>query len=260
MKRLIWLPTALLLAAGFPALAHAGPGITKKGSQNPPPQTSTPAPSQSSASRDAALSKLREGERLLQAEKVGDALVKMLEAYLELEKIDGAEAKGVKELRSWLVKALEVAELKDEARLSLMKLGALIMQRKDSEFVLEGHTDTIGDEQYNLALSVNRATAIRNWLLDALRLDPARIKVKGLNRKVIMRGDKDHCGRFAIAFGKFARNAEAIELRHGHVEQHEVGLKLLGQSHSQPSALTHVQNRISEIRARPCRNRNRGHS
>ena len=48
--------------------------------------------------------------------------------------------------------------------------------------VLEGHTDTIGEEQYNLALSVNRATAIRNWLLDALRLDPARIKVKGLGK------------------------------------------------------------------------------
>ena len=53
------------------------------------------------------------------------------------------------------------------------------MQREDSEFLLEGHTDLIGDPEYNQALSLNRATAIRNWLLDALRLDSERIKVIG---------------------------------------------------------------------------------
>ena len=108
------------------------------------------------------------------------------DGYASLDQVLGMKGKGDPGKPIWVptdvLFAFNSAELKDEARLSLMKLGALIMQRKDSEFVLEGHTDTIGDEQYNLALSVNRATAIRNWLLDALRLDPSRIKVKGLGK------------------------------------------------------------------------------
>ena len=108
------------------------------------------------------------------------------EGYASLDQVLGMKGKGDPGKPIWVptdvLFEFNSAELKDEARLSLMKLGALIMQRKDSEFIIEGHTDTIGEEQYNLALSVNRATAIRNWLLDALRLDPARIKVKGLGK------------------------------------------------------------------------------
>ena len=108
------------------------------------------------------------------------------DGYASLDQVLGMKGNGDPGKPIWVptdvLFAFNSAELKDEARLSLMKLGALIMQRMDSEFVLEGHTDTIGEDQYNLALSVNRATAIRNWLLDALRLDPARIKVKGLGK------------------------------------------------------------------------------
>jgi outer membrane protein OmpA-like peptidoglycan-associated protein len=103
--------------------------------------------------------------------------------YASLDEVLGMKGQGDPGKPIWVptdvLFEFNSAELREDARLSLMKLGALIMQRKDSEFVLEGHTDLIGEETYNLALSVNRATAIRNWLLDALRLDPRRILVKG---------------------------------------------------------------------------------
>ncbi len=105
------------------------------------------------------------------------------DGYASLDQVLGMKGQGDPGKPIWVptdvLFEFNSAELREDAKLSLMKLGALIMQRQDSEFILEGHTDTIGSEAYNRALSVNRATAIRNWLLEALRLDPARIKVKG---------------------------------------------------------------------------------
>jgi hypothetical protein len=97
--------TACLLAVS--PTAFAGPAIEK--------ESIGPVPTESSLTREQALQVLLEGERLLEQELVAEGLAKMLEAYIALEQTDGAEARGVKELRSWLVVALETLELKDEA-------------------------------------------------------------------------------------------------------------------------------------------------
>lgn len=97
--------TACLLAISPAALA--GPAIEK--------ESIGPVPTESNLTRDQALQVLVEGERLLEQEQVAEALAKMLEAYIALEQTDGPEARGVKELRSWLVKALETLGLTDEA-------------------------------------------------------------------------------------------------------------------------------------------------
>jgi hypothetical protein len=97
---------AACLLAISPA-AFAGPAIEK--------ESIGPVPTESNLSREQALQVLIEGERLLEQELVAEALAKMLEAYIALEQTDGVEAHGVKELRSWLVKALETVGLPDEA-------------------------------------------------------------------------------------------------------------------------------------------------
>jgi hypothetical protein len=74
-----------------------------------------PVPTSSNLSHDQALQLLLEGEAMLDTDLIAEGMVKMLEAYAALEGTDGAEAPGVKELRSWLVKALETVDLKDEA-------------------------------------------------------------------------------------------------------------------------------------------------
>ncbi|KIG17862.1 hypothetical protein DB30_02485 [Enhygromyxa salina] len=96
---------ACLLA--FPSLAQAAPSISK--------ERIGPVPTESNLSHDEALRVLVEGEKLLETELIAEGLAKMLEAYVALELSDGAEARGVKELRSWLVKALEAVGLQDEA-------------------------------------------------------------------------------------------------------------------------------------------------
>lgn len=72
--------------------------------------------------------------------------------------------------------------LAENARLSMMKLGLLIMRNPNSRFIIEGHTDSFGTDEYNFNLSQRRATAVVNWLISSLRLDTGRVEALGLGK------------------------------------------------------------------------------
>ena len=84
------------------------------------------------------------------------------------------------------------AELKDGARLSLMKLGFIIQKNPQASISIEGHTDTFGGDEYNQRLSQARAEAVKNWLVDSLRLDGTRLRTRGWGeqRLLIPEGDQ----------------------------------------------------------------------
>lgn len=71
------------------------------------------------------------------------------------------------------------ADLQESARLSLMKLGFLILKNPASVFMIEGHTDTHGSETYNQDLSERRAAAVKNWLTASARIEPERVETVG---------------------------------------------------------------------------------
>ena len=48
---------------------------------------------------------------------------------------------------------------------------------------IEGHTDAIGTDEYNLALSLRRAAAVKTYLIHAHGIDPARLKEAGFGRQ-----------------------------------------------------------------------------
>lgn len=73
-------------------------------------------------------------------------------------------------------------QLAEGARLSLMKLGFLIQKNPDSLFIIEGHTDSFGGEQFNLDLSLRRANAVVQWLQNSLRLGTDRIQAAGMGK------------------------------------------------------------------------------
>ncbi len=73
-------------------------------------------------------------------------------------------------------------QLAENARLSLMKLGLLIMRNPNSRFIIEGHTDSIGSDDYNINLSQRRANAVVGWLVASLKLSTDRIAAVGLGR------------------------------------------------------------------------------
>lgn len=57
------------------------------------------------------------------------------------------------------------ADLKDEFKKELDKIAQLI-KKKRSALVVEGHTDPIGDKDYNVWLSKERANAVKNYILE----------------------------------------------------------------------------------------------
>ena len=67
--------------------------------------------------------------------------------------------------------------LRDSAKTSLMMLGVLIDRNPDTIFIIEGHTDTIGTHDSNLALSRKRAAAVRDWLIESLMISPERVQI-----------------------------------------------------------------------------------
>jgi outer membrane protein OmpA-like peptidoglycan-associated protein len=79
--------------------------------------------------------------------------------------------------------------LRQSARVSLMKVALLIDKHPNLICWVDGHTDLIGAEQPNLALSQRRAMAVKSWLVNTLDLDEARIAVRGFGKsKALVNG------------------------------------------------------------------------
>jgi len=76
------------------------------------------------------------------------------------------------------------AGLSEEARLTL-DANARWLSRPENQsvsFVLEGHTDERGTDEYNLALADKRATTVRDYLISR-NIDPSRMTVVSLGEE-----------------------------------------------------------------------------
>lgn len=72
------------------------------------------------------------------------------------------------------------ADLRESAKLDLMKLGFIIQTRTDYTIIIEGHTDTTGEADYNIGLSQRRADAVKFFVVDSLKINGSRIETRGL--------------------------------------------------------------------------------
>lgn len=76
----------------------------------------------------------------------------------------GAKA-GVARLGTDVLFEFNQCKLKNSARITLLQLAALIQKNPNTNFIIEGHTDSIGGAEYNFLLSLQRAAAVREWLM-----------------------------------------------------------------------------------------------
>jgi outer membrane protein OmpA-like peptidoglycan-associated protein len=74
------------------------------------------------------------------------------------------------------------SELRESAKVGLMKL-ALLMDRNPELYCwIEGHTDLIGGDEFNLNLSVQRAESVKSYLVNSMRMDASKIYTRGFGR------------------------------------------------------------------------------
>lgn len=71
---------------------------------------------------------------------------------------------GVARLKTDVLFGFNQSKLKNEARIPLLQLAALIHKNPKTRFIIEGHTDSIGSDEYNALLSLQRAAAVCHWL------------------------------------------------------------------------------------------------
>lgn len=57
------------------------------------------------------------------------------------------------------------SDLKESALVNVAKLSAFLTQYPDRTVAIEGHTDSVGNEDYNLGLSQRRANAVQQFLV-----------------------------------------------------------------------------------------------
>ena len=71
------------------------------------------------------------------------------------------------------------ADLQPSAISQLQKLGTLIKRNPKATFAVEGYTDSLGSAEYNLDLSQRRADSVKQYLVEAMGINPAQIKARG---------------------------------------------------------------------------------
>ena len=84
--------------------------------------------------------------------------------------------------------AYNSAVLQQDGKITLDHLAAALKDERlaDWDFLVGGHTDAIGSDAYNLALSVHRATAVRNYLLSTYVISGDRLIEKGFGESRLL--------------------------------------------------------------------------
>ena len=75
------------------------------------------------------------------------------------------------------------AELRESARIGLMKLGTLVDLNPGLYCWIDGYTDLFGGDEFNYSLSQRRAESVKRYLTDSLRIDPKRIFPRGFGKQ-----------------------------------------------------------------------------
>jgi outer membrane protein OmpA-like peptidoglycan-associated protein len=102
--------------------------------------------------------------------------------------------------RGFVLTLSDIQFRRDESELSadtmrkLYPLATLLKDEPRRSIIIEGYTDSSGDEAYNQELSERRASAVRDFLISA-GIDPQRINVRGYGEEHPVASNDSEGGR-----------------------------------------------------------------
>lgn len=99
------------------------------------------------------------------------------------EEMEGVTIQRVEEgiavsFDSGILFSFDSAALRQESINNLQKLTEIINRDDNTILLIVGHTDSVGDEMYNLGLSERRARSAANYMIEQ-GLDPSRVQIEG---------------------------------------------------------------------------------
>jgi outer membrane protein OmpA-like peptidoglycan-associated protein len=84
--------------------------------------------------------------------------------------------------------------LKPGAREKLAKVSGIILGHPGLKIAVEGHTDSVGGDEYNMKLSDNRAAAVRDFLVEQ-GVPPAAVTSQGFGKTMPVADNATAAGR-----------------------------------------------------------------
>lgn len=86
------------------------------------------------------------------------------------------------------------AKITRRARVQLAALGRALSSPEliPYRYLIAGHTDAVGSDEYNLDLSQRRAAAVRDYLIVAFPIDPPRLMTVGFGLRRLKRPAAPH--------------------------------------------------------------------
>lgn len=90
--------------------------------------------------------------------------------------------------------AFDEAELQPGAERNLQPLVEYLQANPQRRLIIEGHTDSVGDHEYNRMLSQRRAFAVRDHLVQQ-GIDPRRLLARGYGAKYPVASNAEPAGR-----------------------------------------------------------------
>ena len=97
-------------------------------------------------------------------------------------------------LDSGLLFDFNKAEIQEASKESLTKFAEIVNKYEDTNIILEGHTDNVGEQSYNVELSRKRAQAVADFI-KALEVDSARLTEFGYGEIQPLADNADEAGR-----------------------------------------------------------------
>lgn len=143
--------------------------------------------------RQQAAARMRAAEQAQQKAQDAIAESKQLEEQLAELKAKQTE-RGFELTLQDVLFELDRANLKPGAMRSLTALIEFLRQNPDQRIAIEGHTDSLGSDSYNLELSERRADAVRDFL-ERNRISPDRIATQGLGEAYPIASNETQAGR-----------------------------------------------------------------
>ncbi|MGH9614216.1 MAG: OmpA family protein [Bryobacteraceae bacterium] len=84
--------------------------------------------------------------------------------------------------------------LKPEAREKLAKVSGIILSHPGLKLAVEGYTDSVGGDEYNMKLSDNRSNSVRGYLITQ-GIDPGNITSQGFGKADPVADNSTSAGR-----------------------------------------------------------------